>query len=172
MNTEDLFRHQCTVTGLGMDEGYYFNHNTYAEKEDFVKVLREEVSNFNLDISAGVCESYLGQGSLVTGFLPVTISDEDLLKFSYDNEYHYWTTWHQDNFDLEEEGEAFDKDGNKYYFDSKHKEWKMEVDEDEYEWYDGGDGVEYEIWKNTKTEKLIKVPIELKRYFEDAKPYN
>ena len=34
--------------------------------------------------------------------------------------------------------------------------------------YDSGDGVEYEIWICKKTSKKFVVPIEIKRYFEDA----
>mgnify|MGYP003144855124 CR=1 FL=1 len=29
------------------------------------------------------------------------------------------------------------------------------------EWYDSGDGIEYEIWIDTETEKLYNVPIEI-----------
>ena len=35
------------------------------------------------------------------------------------------------------------------------------------EWYDGGDGIDYEIWIDTKTEILYRVPIELKRYWDE-----
>ena len=36
------------------------------------------------------------------------------------------------------------------------------------EWYDGGDGIKYEIWIDTKTEILYTVPIEIVRDFDNA----
>lgn len=35
------------------------------------------------------------------------------------------------------------------------------------EWYDGGDGIEYEIWIDTDTDQLYKVPIEIVRNFKE-----
>jgi hypothetical protein len=35
-------------------------------------------------------------------------------------------------------------------------------------WYDVGDGIEHEIWQDPETEKLWTVPIEIKRYFNNA----
>lgn len=39
---------------------------------------------------------------------------------------------------------------------------------DRLEWYDGGDGVEYEVYQDPVTKKLYKVEIEIVRNFEDA----
>jgi hypothetical protein len=36
------------------------------------------------------------------------------------------------------------------------------------EWYDVGDGIEFEIWIDAKTEILYRVPIEIVRYFDNA----
>ena len=36
------------------------------------------------------------------------------------------------------------------------------------EWYDGGDGIEYEVWQDPVTKKLYKVEIEIVRNFEEA----
>ena len=36
---------------------------------------------------------------------------------------------------------------------------------DNLEWTEGGDGVEFEYWKDTETEKLFKVEIEIVRDF-------
>lgn len=36
------------------------------------------------------------------------------------------------------------------------------------EWHDGGDGVEYEFWKDPETEQLYSVPIEIVRDFDQA----
>ena len=44
---------------------------------------------------------------------------------------------------------------------------KKEIEE-RLEWYDGGDGVEYEIWQDTVTKKLYKVEIEIVRNFQEA----
>jgi len=36
------------------------------------------------------------------------------------------------------------------------------------EWYDMGDGIEFELWIDTKTEILYRVPIEIVRDFDNA----
>ena len=36
------------------------------------------------------------------------------------------------------------------------------------EWYDMGDGIEFELWIDTKTEILYRVPIEIVRNFDNA----
>jgi len=36
------------------------------------------------------------------------------------------------------------------------------------EWYDMGDGIEFELWIDTKTEILYSVPIEIVRDFDNA----
>lgn len=33
--------------------------------------------------------------------------------------------------------------------------------------YDGGDGVEYEIWLDEETGKRYNIPIQITRYFDD-----
>ena len=38
-------------------------------------------------------------------------------------------------------------------------------------WYDVGDGIEFEKWIDPQTKKLYMVPIEIKRYFNDAEEY-
>lgn len=35
------------------------------------------------------------------------------------------------------------------------------------EWYDGGDGVEYEVWQDKITKQLFRVPIEIVRDFDE-----
>ena len=36
------------------------------------------------------------------------------------------------------------------------------------EWYDIGDGIEFELWIDPKTEILYRVPIEIVRDFDNA----
>ena len=36
------------------------------------------------------------------------------------------------------------------------------------EWYDGGDGIEYEVYQDPVTKKLYKVEIEIVRNFENV----
>jgi len=48
------------------------------------------------------------------------------------------------------------------------KETNNKIDYNNAEFYDAGDGVEYEIWICKKTNKKFVVPIEIQRYFEDA----
>lgn len=40
-------------------------------------------------------------------------------------------------------------------------------DSDALEFHEGGDGVEYEVWRDEKTDKLYRVPIEIVRDFSD-----
>ena len=40
---------------------------------------------------------------------------------------------------------------------------------DRLEWYDMGDGIEFEVWIDTKTEILYMIPIEIVRDFEGAR---
>jgi len=42
------------------------------------------------------------------------------------------------------------------------------INEKEMEFYDGGDGVEWEVWIHKKTNKKYVVPIQIQRFFEDA----
>jgi hypothetical protein len=48
------------------------------------------------------------------------------------------------------------------------KKTSNKIDYNNAEFYDSGDGVEYEIWICKKTNKRFVVPIEIQRYFEDA----
>jgi len=45
---------------------------------------------------------------------------------------------------------------------------EVNINEQEMEFYDGGDGVEWEVWINKKTNKKYVVPIQIQRFFEDA----
>jgi len=44
---------------------------------------------------------------------------------------------------------------------------EVKINIDSLEYY-AGDGVEWEIWRDKKTNKKYAVPIEIQRYFEDA----
>lgn len=44
------------------------------------------------------------------------------------------------------------------------------VKEEDVNFDDGGDGVEYEVWVNPKTNQLYRVPIEIVRNFDNAEP--
>ena len=46
------------------------------------------------------------------------------------------------------------------------------INEKEMEFYNGGDGVEWEVWINKKTNKKYVVPIQIQRFFEDAEELN
>ena len=48
------------------------------------------------------------------------------------------------------------------------KKTNNKLDYNNAEFYEGGDGVEYEIWICKKTSKKFVVPIEIQRNFEDA----
>ena len=164
METKDLHRHVCKVSGKGMSEGFLMNSETYAKQEDFVKVLREAISSFNADINIGYCEGYFGEDALGGALIPKTISDADLLEFSYDSDYHLWTDWYQE--DLEEETEGYDDDGNLWEFMPLNKEWRREFDLADYKLV-AGDGITTEVWEHKITQKLATVRIEIMRYFDD-----
>ena len=51
----------------------------------------------------------------------------------------------------------------------KIKRSNNKIDYNNAEFYDTGDGVEYEIWICKKTNIKFVVPIEIQRYFEDAR---
>ena len=40
--------------------------------------------------------------------------------------------------------------------------------EDKLEWFDGGDGVEYEVWIDVTTNEKYRIPIEIVRDFKNA----
>lgn len=86
------------------------------------------------------------------------------LQESYDAGYHYWTEWY-DFQDLEDEGEAFDDDGNLYFF--RKGKWVEDIDLQDYDIV-GGDGVEHEIWEHKENKHQIKIPIEIVRNLEDV----
>lgn len=167
MKTKNLHKHVCKISGRGMSEGFLMNHETYKEQKDFIGVLREEISSFNADINSIEGMSYNGLDALGGGLIPKTITDENLLKYSYDNGYHIWTSW-EDQEDLEEEGEAYDDDGNLWEYLSINKKWRRYFDLEDYE-ICGGDGVEYELWEHKSTKKLISIPIEIVRDFNNIK---
>ncbi len=52
--------------------------------------------------------------------------------------------------------------------DTINKEVKN-INEEGMEFYDSGDGVEWEVWIDKKTNKKYVIPIQIQRYFEDAR---
>tara|TARA_R110002020_G_scaffold193468_15_gene393874 strand:+ start:465 stop:845 length:381 start_codon:yes stop_codon:yes gene_type:complete len=44
---------------------------------------------------------------------------------------------------------------------------ETKVNTENLEFHDGGDGWSYEVWRDTTTDKLYHVPIEIQRYYED-----
>ena len=100
-------------------------------------------------------------------------NEEDALKYaqkngyntlqeSYDDEFHFWTTW-EDVEDLEYEGEAYDDAGNFYRFVEGN--WVKVIDDEILDNCDliGGDGLSYETYFNKETNEEYTVPIEIVR---------
>jgi hypothetical protein len=58
------------------------------------------------------------------------------------------------------------RDAFQLYCDKKKEERFSQICQ-ELEWYDAGDGVEYEVWIDPITNKLYKVEIEIVRNFLD-----
>lgn len=44
------------------------------------------------------------------------------------------------------------------------------LSEENLEFFEGGDGTEYEVWKHKTTDQLYRVPIQIERYFGEAEP--
>lgn len=168
MKTENLHRHVCFITGKGMSEGFLMNHETYKDQETFTAEVRKLIPCFNADINVGVSEGYFGDDALGGALIPQTISDEDLLEHSYEEGNHLWTDWYQD--DLEDEGEAYDDDGNKWEFQPLNKEWIRAFELSDYDIV-AGDGVTTEVWEHKVTKKLVTIPIEIVRDFDNIE-YN
>ena len=65
------------------------------------------------------------------------------------------------------ESESHPLKGAFQIFCKKREETFNQICQEELEWYDAGDGVEYEVWMNTTTKKLYKVEIEVVRNFNE-----
>jgi hypothetical protein len=72
----ELFARKCDATGKGMNEGFCYldGEKYFAEEKDFVAFLRSQMDD-------------KGEG----------LSDEFILKESYDQEEHYWTQWEDED---------------------------------------------------------------------------
>lgn len=123
MKTQNLHKHVCKISGKGMSQGFLLDGETYRCREDykeedtktFLTEVRKLIPSFNADINAGVSDGYFGEDALGGCLIPKTISDDNLLEYSYEEGYHYFTEWEQEG--LEEEGEAYDDEGVKYTFE-------------------------------------------------------
>ena len=51
--------------------------------------------------------------------------------------------------------------------DTTNKEVKN-INQKEMEFYDGGDGVEWEVWIDKKNNKKYVIPIQIQRFWDDA----
>ncbi len=116
MKIENLHPRICDITSKGMSEGFVMDDIYIENEKDLVTKLREGIPYFNADINIGMSE-YNGEDALGGGLIPKTISDENLKEFSYDNEYHYWTEWY-DEEEMIEQGYAYDDDGNEYQLEN------------------------------------------------------
>lgn len=153
MKTADLHRHKCDATGKGMSEGWYIDGEYFSTQESADKRAREHVDN---------------DGNNFKNFKELYEDSTDTESPDYNTDYCYWTTWHQDNFDLEAEGEAYDDDGNYYRFiNGKWFESDNQTIAENLELWDTGDGVEYEIWRDSRTDIKYIIPIEIVRDFND-----
>ena len=84
----EQFARKCSATGKGMNEGYVFNDGEmyFYNESDLINFLRNRDVEGNKDLS-----------------------DDFLLKESYDLEEYYYTEW-----DEIDEDEWYDADGNLY----------------------------------------------------------
>ena len=93
---EERYARKCDISGEGMNEGYLIEDGImYIKHEkDLIKHLRE------MDFCS---EDEEGNPIDVNSF-----SDSELMEWSYNDEYHYWTDWYET---LEEEDEWYTKEG-------------------------------------------------------------
>lgn len=103
MKTEDLYRHKCSVTGKGMNEGWYIDGEYYSTIE-LADIEAQKLDFKDFEELYDECEN---EG---------------------EQDYCYWTTWEDD---LEEEEEAYDEDGNLYTFEGG--KWNLAFDLEDYE---------------------------------------
>jgi hypothetical protein len=85
----ERYARKCDVTGKGMNEGFVFGDGNmyFSEEQYLIDYLRREV---------------LGDDSK-------ELSDEFILKESYDNEEYYYTEWEEIDDDC-----YYDAEGNEY----------------------------------------------------------
>lgn len=145
MKTENLHMHICSVSGKGMSEGWYINGEYLSTKslaDGYAKTVRKNADD--LEWYEDFKELY--QDCLENG----------------ETDFGYWTEWYE--YDLEDEGEAYDDDGNLYEF--KNNQWVRPFNLEDYIIVDG-DGVTVEIWAHKETKKLIEIPIEIVEIVRD-----
>ena len=97
MKTIIKYARKCDITGEGMNEGYCIGDGLMYIKyeKDMIKHLREMDFCF---------EDEEGNPIDVNSF-----SDSELMEWSYNDEYHYWTDWYET---LEEEDEWYTEEGS------------------------------------------------------------
>ena len=74
------YARQCSVTGEGMNEGYFFQDEIYIKhKKDLINLLRSK---------EWIAENEYGNDIEVNAY-----NDDDLLEWAYNDEIYYWTEW-------------------------------------------------------------------------------
>jgi len=158
MKTEiKKYARKCDVTGEDMNEGYCIQEGfMYIKYEkDMIKHIRELEKDGNLDYDKDVAEGRLTNDFLFNDY--------------YDSDYYYYTNWEcEDDIQYHEiDGVLTEVDGKIL----KEPEWDDLVHVvARLTHHEGGDGVEYEVWKDAKTDTLYNVPIEIVRDWSNIKP--
>jgi len=78
-----LWARQCSVTSEGMDEGFLLQETIYVKYEkDLIKLIRaEEWTPSDED------------GNEVQS---ISLTDDELMDWAYNEEIYYWTDWEED----------------------------------------------------------------------------
>ncbi len=154
---------KCDITGEGMSSGYLIGEGLmYIKYEsDMIKHLRDVEKEGNADYDKLVAEGRL--------------TDEFLLNDYYESDYYYYTDWEcpNDIQYVEIDGVMYEEGDS--MFDLAITEKKVTPNNDIYyrlEFLDSGDGVEFEYWRDSETEFVYRVPIEIVRDFDEMTKIN
>lgn len=93
------FARRCDVTGEPMNEGWCWGEGMFytATEESTITELRSDVKDGAYDFDE------LGSEALLS------MSDDELMQYAYDNEVFYWTEWYSD--EIEEQGFYYTENG-------------------------------------------------------------
>lgn len=142
MKTEDLFG-KLSETGKPFNCGYHISTIKgiiyFAEGEEKER------------------DEYLKKHSIFDEETP----NWDELYEEYGEDFYYSEWFVADDMDG-----GYDENGDYYEYKPLSKTWVKEFDLGDYEII-GGDGVEHELWEHKSTKKLVTIPIEIVRDFDN-----
>lgn len=95
----EKFARRCDATGRGMNEGWVWGEGTY-----YTSTMENTISELRSDIKDGAYDfDEFGADKLLS------LSDDELLQYAYDNDVLYYTEWKE-----VDEDEWYDENGNEF----------------------------------------------------------